>query len=258
MSSIQIINNIEYSSSAHWVMIEIALKRCKHRRESGATHLSKHRFDSGVIFESSELLRQWIDLYNFWNVGMRLFCSIILIRYAKIIWDCWLKCKMRSNCTGFEELSGNTFANTSVGDLTATKSSKRQNYCDNESISIIFAALKCADSVLQLWLNTWKSYVIVAWCARCEVIADYWSVLRWSWRMPRLETWILNWWELSALTNTDAELVRIFPGRSLALSDFNGYFIIGRFYFFKKIHEFFVSKHSNFNHMKNFIRRDYY
>ena len=211
-------------------MIEIALKRCKHRRESSATHFSKHKFDNDVIFEFSKLLRQWIDLYNFWNVEMRLFCSIILTRYAKIIWNCWLKCKMRSNCTDFEELNENIFANISIDDLTTTKSSKRQNYCDNESISIIFAALKCVDSVLQLWLNTWKSYVIVVWCARCEVIANYWSVLKWSWRMFRLRIWILNWWKLSTLTNTNAELIRIFLDRSLALSDFNEYFIIERFY----------------------------
>ena len=133
---------------------------------------------------------------------------------------------MRSNCTNFEKLNENIFADISTDDLTTAKFSKRQIYCDNESISIIFAALKCADSVLQSWMNTWKSYVIVVWCAKCEVIANYWNVLRWSWRMFRLKTWIFNWWNISTLTNTNAELIRILSDRSLALSDFNEYFFI--------------------------------
>ena len=52
--------------------------------------------------------------------------------------------------------------------LTTTQSFKTQNYCDNESIFVIFDALKCARSVLQSWLNKWKSYVIVDWNAKCE------------------------------------------------------------------------------------------
>ena len=45
---------------------------------------------------------------------------------------------------------------------------KSQNYCDNESISIIFEALKCVHSILQFWLNEWKLYEIAEWYARCE------------------------------------------------------------------------------------------
>ena len=56
--------------------------------------------------------------------------------------------------------------------LKATQSFKSQNYCDNESISIILEALKCAHFVLQFWLDKWKSYVIVDWCARCETIVQ--------------------------------------------------------------------------------------
>ena len=49
----------------------------------------------------------------------------------------------------------NIFADISIDDLTTTKSSKFQNYCDNKSISVIFAALKCVDSILHFWSNKW-------------------------------------------------------------------------------------------------------
>ena len=42
---------------------------------------------------------------------MRSFCFTILTRYLKIICDCWLKCKMCSNCTIFS--SKNHFDNWS-------------------------------------------------------------------------------------------------------------------------------------------------
>ena len=111
--------------------------------------------------------------------------------------------------------------------LAAVWSSKLQNYCDNESISVILAALDCAHSVVQLCLDRWKLYEVVDCGARCVVIARCWSVLRWSWHMPRLGTRILNWWELSALRNTNAGLARILSGRSLASSEYTGYFFIG-------------------------------
>ena len=40
--------------------------------------------------------------------------------------------------------------------LTTTLFSKFQNYCDNESIFVIFATLKRAHFALQFWLNKWK------------------------------------------------------------------------------------------------------
>ena len=49
-----------------------------------------------------------------------------------------------------------------------------------------------------------------------------------------MKTWILNWWKLSTLRNTHAELIRILFDRSFALSDFTEYFIIERFYIFYK------------------------
>ena len=119
--------------------------------------------------------------------------------------------------------------------LTATKSSRSHNYFDNESISFIFTALKCAHSALQLWLNKWESYVVADWCAWCEVIARYWNVLRWSWRMFRLRTKIKYWLNLSTLTNTNAELIRILPGRSSALSEYTEHFFIDCVLFFENV-----------------------
>ena len=57
--------------------------------------------------------------------------------------------------------------------LTKTKSSKRQNYCDNELIFVIFTTLKYAHSALQFNLIHWKSYVIVNWNAKCATIVQY-------------------------------------------------------------------------------------
>ena len=127
------------------------------------------------------------------------------------------------------ETFSQTFSQTSQlfdTNLTTTWFFKSQNYCDNERIFVIFIALKCADSALQYWLIRWKLYVIVDWCARCEIIANCWNISRWFWRMSRLRTWIFNWWKLSTLTNTNAKLIRILFDRSFALSDFNEYFFI--------------------------------
>ena len=110
--------------------------------------------------------------------------------------------------------------------LTATKFSNFQNYCDNESILIIFTELECADSALQFWLVSCKSYVILDWCVRCEIIARRWSVLKWSWRMSRLRTWIKYWLNLSTLSNEILVLIRILSGRSFALSEYTGHFFI--------------------------------
>ena len=72
-----------------------------------------------------------------------------------------------SFCKHCEELNERNIRETNTN-LTTTQSFKFQNYCDNESISTILEALKCIHSDLQFWLNKWKSYVIVDWCARCE------------------------------------------------------------------------------------------
>ena len=130
------------------------------------------------------------------------------------------------------------------------KFSKFQNYCDNESISVILATLKCIHSALQFWLNKWKSYMIVDWCARFEaivrILAFKMSFDDWTkrvWWFIALKTWILNWWKLSNLKNTNAKLIRILPDRSFASSEFTEYFIIERFYIsIKTAWNFFVSK----------------
>ena len=114
--------------------------------------------------------------------------------------------------------------------LTTTKFSQFQNYCDNESIFVIFTILKCAHFALQYKLFKWKSYVIVNCDAKCAIIERCWNVLKWSWHMSRLKTRIMYWLNLSALRNTNAELIRMLSDRSLALSEFTEYFIIGRFY----------------------------
>ena len=110
--------------------------------------------------------------------------------------------------------------------LTTSSFFKLQNYCDNESIFIIFTTLKCVYFVLQFELNRWKSYVIVDWCAKCEIIARFRNVLKWFWRMFRLKTWIKYWLNLSTLNNTNAKLIKIFLDRSFALNDFNEHFFI--------------------------------
>ena len=74
------------------------------------------------------------------------------------------------------KIERNNFANISIDDrthLTTTKFSKFQNYCDNESIFVIFAKLKCVDFVLQYWLIKWKSYVIVDWYAKCATNVQF-------------------------------------------------------------------------------------
>ena len=107
------------------------------------------------------------------------------------------------------------------------------NYRDNESIFVIFTALKCAHSVLQFRLNKWKWYVIVDWCANCEITVrifafklsfDDWT--KKIWWFIALKTWIKYWLNLSTLRNTNAKLIMIFLDRSFALSDFNEYFFI--------------------------------
>ena len=52
--------------------------------------------------------------------------------------------------------------------LTKTKFSKRQNYCDNERIFVIFVTLKCVYFVLQLKLNKKYYYMCNLWL-RCNV-----------------------------------------------------------------------------------------
>ena len=83
----------------------------------------------------------------------------------------WLMWKMRNNCTNALHKRDRHFSlieqNTSAIEISHTS----HNYCDNERISAIFEALKCASSALQFWLDRWKSYVIFDWSARCATIA---------------------------------------------------------------------------------------
>ena len=58
-----------------------------------------HKFDKHEIFEIAKLLWQWIDFYHFCNVKMRSFCFTTWIKQIKIIWNCWLMCKIWNNCT---------------------------------------------------------------------------------------------------------------------------------------------------------------
>ena len=73
------------------------------------------------------------------------------------------------------------FANIVRNDLANTFSAwffKTQNYCDNKSISVVFATLNCAHSTLQCWLDEWKSYVIVDWDTRCETTVQITKIER--------------------------------------------------------------------------------
>ena len=127
------------------------------------------------------------------------------------------------------ETFSQTFSQTSQlfdTNLTTTWFFKSQNYCDNERIFVIFIALKCVDFVLQYWIIKWKSYVIVDWCARCEIIATCWNISKWFWRMFRLKIWIFNWLKLSTLRNTNAKLIKFFFDRSFALCEFTEHFFI--------------------------------
>ena len=64
---------------------------------------------------------------------------------------------------------------------------KPQNYCDNEPISVIFAALDCAHSALQSCPHKWKSYVIVGWDAKCEKAVQV--TKSWAKRFRRHLSW---------------------------------------------------------------------
>ena len=119
---------------------------------------------------------------------------------------------------------------TTSTNLTTTWFFKFQNYCDNETIFVIFTTLKYFHFVLQFWLNIWKLYVIVDLCAKNATIAKIEKHLKWFWRMFRLKIWIFNWWKLSNLNNKISKLIKIFLDRSFVVNDFNEYFIIKRFY----------------------------
>ena len=89
----------------------------------------------------------------------------------------------KSSCC-FANIVKSCFANT-----FSAWSFKLQNYCDNESISVIFATLNSAHSTLQCWLDEWKSYVILDWSARCETTVqttkiernkEFWWLIEWN------------------------------------------------------------------------------
>ena len=127
------------------------------------------------------------------------------------------------------ESSSQAGQSTSAIEISYTSHS----YRDNESIFAIFTALKCAHSALQFRLDKWKWYVVVDWCASCEMtvrtLVSKLSFDDWAkrvWWSTALRTWIKYWLNLSTLRNTDAELIMILSDRSFALSDFNEYFFI--------------------------------
>ena len=67
-----------------------------------------------------------------------------------------------------------------------------QNYCDNESIVVIFATLKCAHFVLQFKLNARKLYEIVDWNAKCETTVQ----ISKNWAKTFSQTFQLTIWHV--------------------------------------------------------------
>ena len=69
------------------------------------------------------------------------------------------------------------FTDTRTDDSAIEKSCTHRNYCDNESIFVIFEALKCSQSALQFERSKSRMYVIDVWCAKCE--ATVWAQIFW-------------------------------------------------------------------------------
>ena len=103
MNIIQIINNIENRTNAHWVVMKIASSYCKHCEK--LSHLqNEHKFDNNIIFQVSKLLRYWIDFCHFYDIEKR---AIDFIIWSNHIWkqrNCWLRCKMCNNYTNAKTL----------------------------------------------------------------------------------------------------------------------------------------------------------
>ena len=122
----------------------------------------------------------------------------------------------------YERIASQIEQSTSTIEISCTS----HNYCDNESISIVFALLNCAHFAVQFWLYRWKLYMIVTivdWCASCETTVqtlalkmcfDDWT--KKIWWFFSLETWIKYWLNLSTLKNETFVLIRNFFDRSFA------------------------------------------
>ena len=202
VNSIQIINNVENRSNAHEVMIEVALKRCKHCEELSLQrrsklfreHLSEH-FATMKSWKS----QNYCDNERISIIFEALKCAHSVLQFWLDEWKSYEIVEWCARCETTVQItkSWTTHFRKHLNwrfdtNLTTIWSFKFQNYCDNESISVILAALNCAHSVVQLCLDRWKLYEIVDCDAKCIVIARCWNVLRWSWHMFRLRTWILN------------------------------------------------------------------
>ena len=64
----------------------------------------------------------------------------------------------------YERIASQIEQNISTIEISCTS----HNYCDNKSISVVFASLNCAHFAVQFWLYKWRSYVIIDRCANCE------------------------------------------------------------------------------------------
>ena len=111
-------------------------------------------FAMSAISHLNSIYTQQIKYTNensFWNSKWILFKQSIISKIHRVRIELWSKLHWNvANIVENEtqQISANT-------NLTATWFSNFQNYCDNESISIIFEALKCTHSALQLWLDEW-------------------------------------------------------------------------------------------------------
>ena len=117
--------------------------------------------------------------------------------------------------------------------LTTTWSFKFQNYCDNESIFVIFTTLKCAHFALQFWLYNWKSYVIVNWNAKCAAIVRFSHQkiilmidLKEFDAFSHSNVDLFQYFQLMKRVSTILSLIKKFLDRSFASSEFTEHFFI--------------------------------
>ena len=96
VSSIQIINNIENLSSAHWIMIEIALKRCKHCEELSLQKRINRRCNLknlktiAIMSRFQSFLKRWNAFISFYNsdfLSENYMWLLIEVQDAKQLYD---------------------------------------------------------------------------------------------------------------------------------------------------------------------------
>ena len=195
--------------------------------------------DTFLIATSSFKFQNYCDNESIFVIFAALICAHSALQFYSHNWKSYVIVDWDAKCEKVVQITKSWakrfrrhFCLRFDTNLTEAWFFKSQNYYDNESISVIFATLNCAYSVLQFELNNWKSYVIFDWCASCETTVrtlafrmsfDDWTKRIW-WSIA-LKTWIKYWLNLSTLRNTDAELIRILFDRSLALSDFIEHFL---------------------------------